>query len=421
MTTQNSLPSADNVTRVVLDNGLTVLVRENRSSPVVVLEGALPTGSMHDPIGKTGLSSMVAAILTRGSQHYDYTTFNETIESIGANLTISSEIEQMNVGVTCLSEDFPTLLQVLADVMRNPTFPEDQLELVRRRRIVRLHEREQDTASMANLRFHETIYGDHPYGRAVSGYLETIPLLQRSDLVDFHRQHFTPNGAILVVAGDVQTNQALELLQTHLGGWQGTVPDRTLSPLPPFTSFERVLVPMQDKFQSDVVLGWRALERNHPDYYKLRVANCILGVFGMMGRLGEVVREQQGLAYYSYSNADGARLAGLWQAAAGVNPANVEQAIGSILTEFERLIHEPVSAQELADSQAYLTGAMPLVLETNSGVASVLLDMEWLGLGLDYLHHYPTFINSVTIEDVQQVAHSLLDPEHYALVVAGPE
>jgi zinc protease len=152
----------------------------------------------------------------------------------------------------------------------------------------------------------------------------------------------------------------------------------------------------------------------------VRVANTILGRFGMMGRLGEKVREEQGLAYYVYSSQDAGSMTGLWYAAAGVNPTNVEQAITSIQEEFARLAEERVNEEELADTQAYLTGVLPLQLETNDGVASTLLNIEWHGLGLDYLHRYNDLVYNVTAEDVQRVAQSYLRPDIYALSIAGP-
>jgi zinc protease len=139
-----------------------------------------------------------------------------------------------------------------------------------------------------------------------------------------------------------------------------------------------------------------------------------------MGRLGDKVREEEGLAYYVYSSQESGPNAGLWYAAAGVNPANVEQAITSIRREFARLAEEKVSDEELADTQAYLTGILPLQLETNEGVASTLLNMEWYQLGLDYLYRYNDLIYSVTADDVQRVAQSYLRADAYALSVAGP-
>jgi zinc protease len=154
---------------------------------------------------------------------------------------------------------------------------------------------------------------------------------------------------------------------------------------------------------------------------RARLANTVLGVFGMMGRLGDRVREEQGLAYYVYSKLDAGLGAGPWTAIAGVNPANVERAIEGILHEVRRLRDEPLPADELADSQSFLTGSMPLRLETNEGLASTLLDMERYGLGLDYLQRYPAMVQAVTTQDVQDIARQYLDPDVYVLAIAGPE
>ena len=178
---------------------------------------------------------------------------------------------------------------------------------------------------------------------------------------------------------------------------------------------------MPDKVQSDIVLGVPAVPRTHPDFDAIRVANSILGQFGMMGRLGEKVREEQGLAYYSYSACDTRRLAGSWNAIAGVNPANVDQAIESIRNEFARMADTPVDASELSDTQAYMTGIMPLALETNAGIAGNILTMEWEKLGLDYLERYSDVINGITVADVQRVAKQYLNADNYVQVVAGPE
>jgi zinc protease len=168
------------------------------------------------------------------------------------------------------------------------------------------------------------------------------------------------------------------------------------------------------------MLGWPGLARNDPDFLKARLTNTVLGVFGMMGRLGTSVRVEQGLAYYVYSRLEAGLGAGPWLAHAGVNPANVEQAIDGILHEVRRLRDEPVPADELSDSQSYLTGIMPLQLETNEGVASVILDMERYQLGLDYLEHYADLVYEVTVSDLQEMAQTYLDPEHYVLAIAGP-
>lgn len=420
-TQDSSLPDATNVTRVVLPNGLTILVRENHTTPVAVLQGAIPAGVLHDTPEEAGLAAFVASMLTRGSEHYDFASFNETIESVGGNLTVSADTHSTDVSITCLSEDFAQLIAVLADIVQRPAFPTDHVERLRRQRLVRLQERDQDTANVANLRFYEALYGrEHPYGRATSGYTETVRSLTRDDLVSFHQRHFTPHGAIFAIAGAVETSSVIGLLEQQFGEWQGA---RALQDVPALThhrSAERIVVPMPGKVQADFVTGAYAVARSHPDYYALRVANCILGQFGMMGRLGANVRDDQGLAYYCYSALMAERGGGVWMAAAGVNPEDLEQAVSSVLAEFARLGDEAVDAAELEDSQAYLTGVIPLTLETNDGVASSLLSIEWHELGLDYLHRYPDLIFNVTAADVQRVARTYLRPEQCVTVTAGP-
>ncbi len=177
---------------------------------------------------------------------------------------------------------------------------------------------------------------------------------------------------------------------------------------------------VEGKTQSDVVLGWLGMTRTDPDYMKAGLANNILGVFGMMGRLGDNLRDRQGLAYYVYSRLEAGLGAGPWAAVAGVNPANVQRTVDGIRGEVRRLRQEPVSADDLANSQLSLTGSLPLRLETNEGVAGALLDMERYGLGLDYLQRYAGLVNAVTVQDVQEMAQKYLDPDVYVLAVAGP-
>jgi len=420
---QRAVPGPEDVTRVTLDNGMVLLVRENHAAPVVVVEGLLPVGSIHEPASHAGLASFVSSMLMRGSEHYSFDEFNDIIEGVGANLSVSAGDHATSFGSNCLAEDFPVMLRILADTLRRPLFPAEHISRVRSQKLVNIQERDQDTQQVANLRFYETIYGDHPYGRATSGYVETVGSIEREDLLGFHARRFAPSGGVIVVSGDVAAQTAVELVRAEFEDWKGAVPAtdaRTVAPVPVRDNGNRLFYPMPGKYQSDIVLGCRAIERSHPDYYAVRVANTILGLFGMMGRLGETIREEQGLAYYAYSSQDANLAAGVWYAAAGVNPNHVEQTVESILAEFARLGSEPVTEEELADSQAFMTGVLPLTLETNEGVANTLLNMEWHGLGLDYIQRYSDIIYGVGAADVQRVAATYLTAERCSAVVAGP-
>ena len=414
----------DTIQRLQTANGITVLVRPNSSAPVAVLEGCLRAGSVDEPAEKAGLASFTASLLSRGSANYDFDRYNEAVESVGASISVGGGTHVTSFGSESLVEDFALMVEILADILRRPTFPPVHVERARGQRLVRLQEREQSTRSVSYRRFNEMIYGDHPYALSTSGYIETVGEISRADVVDFHAQYYRPSQAIIVVSGDVEPGDVMALLETHFGDWESgeplPAPADSIPPVARANGIQRKAVDMPGKVQTDVVLGCLSIARTDPDYYAAQVANNILGQFGMMGRLGENVRERQGLAYYSYSVLDADIGVGPWVAFAGVNPQNVDQAVDSILHEFERMGQQPVSDEELSDSIANMTGTLPLRLETNDGVASILLDMEWLGLGLDYLQTYQERIRAITREDVQRVAAAYLRVDSYVLATAGP-
>jgi len=424
-----SVPGAQDIVRQELHNGMVLLVRENFSSPAVVVQGYLRTGALAEPTEKAGLAAFAAALLNRGTESRTSQQISETIEGLGASLDVSAGRHTTGFSTKSLVEDISTVLEVLADVLQRPTFPEEEIERVRMQWQADLQQRDHDTRRMAAMRFREMLYGGkgnrhgHPYGRSTIGYSDTIAAIRRQDTLDFHYQHYGPSGAVIVVVGAITADVAAELVQRYFLPWNGPKGDGTLAQEPPEVHLEgsqRQDVSMEGKTQSDIVMGWQGVARNDPDYYAAVLANTVLGRFGMYGRLGRNVREKQGLAYYCLSSLDAGIWAGPWYVFAGVNPANVDRALDSIREEVDRLLIEPVSEAELGDSKAYLTGSLPLRLETNEGVANTIVQMERYQLGLDYLHRYAGLIKTVAPADVQRVATRFLDAERYVLAVAGP-
>jgi zinc protease len=418
-----TVPGPEDIHRYVLPNGFVVLIRENHVSPSVVIEGYLPVGSVHEPTSLAGLASFVASMLMRGTETRTFAQINEEIEGVGASLSFGSGRHSTGFSGQCLSEDLELLIDILADVLQHPIFPPEHVERVRGQRLTALQERENDTRQMAGLAFREVAYPeDHPYRLATTGYPETIRAITREHLVDFYQRLYTPHGGAIAVVGAVNTANVVDLLTEKLGQWEPEAETVTnsVAPVPPLSEVRRKVIVMPGKSQTDLVLGVPGIARDHPDYHAAVLANTVLGVFGLMGRLGESVRERQGLAYYVYSALEVDKGPGPWVAIAGVDPANVERAIASIEEEIARMGSELVPEEELADSQAFLTGSLPLRLETNDGVAGAILDMEWYGLGLDYLQRYPQLICEVTSEQIRAVVARYLRPDAYALGIAGP-
>jgi zinc protease len=222
--------------------------------------------------------------------------------------------------------------------------------------------------------------------------------------------------------GDVTGQQVDQALEATLGQWQPghSPPDTTLPSPRPLAEPVRCLHPMENKSQADLVLGCMGPDRRVDDFYAAYVGNTILGQLGLGGRIGQSVRETEGMAYYASSSLQGGGGPAPWFAYAGVNPAAIDKATELILAEIRRFRKVPVTDMELADAKDYLTGVLPLQMEANEGVASILLDMHLYELGDDFIARYPDIINGVTKEEIQAAAQKYLSDEVYALSVAGP-
>lgn len=417
----NSLPGEDDITRVELPNGIVVLVRSNFNSPSIVLNGYLQVGSLFDPLEKLGLASFTADCLLLGTRTYDFNTIYDLLESAAASLSFDGGTHITSFGGRSLAEDFDMLCKIFASALREPTFPAEQVERKRAQVLTGLVLRSQDTAEMASLAFDEIVFAHHPYRFPEEGNIETVQQITLEDLVNFHRRHYGPRGMVIVVVGAIEPSVALSILSEHLADWQNPeqpVPPE-LPPLQPLTETVQRKVFIPGKSQVDLLIGSIGPKRNDPHYMSAAIGNNILGQFGLMGRIGDAVRERAGLAYYAYSNLSSGIGPGSWTVAAGVAPENVERAIAIIRQEIQRFVQEKVSDEELSDSQANFIGRLPLSLESNMGVAYALSNLERYGLGLNYYRQYADLVRSITAEQVLETAQMYLDPQRLAIAIAG--
>lgn len=425
MTTHDSthaIPGVDDIVRVELDNGMVVLTRPNFTSPAVVVTGMLRGGAILEPLEKAGLASFHSTMLMRGTTRHTFDELYEEIEGNGASLGFSATGHTLSFGSKSLAEDLPRMLALTVEVLREPAFPEPYVERVRGQLLTSLQIRAHNTRSMAGLKFLELAYPPgHPYRTSLSGYPETVAAITRDDLVEFQRT-VGPRGGIVCIVGAVTPDDAVSMVREAFEGWENPDQPET-GPAPDAPRLDEIrqdTVTIPGKSQADIVLGYPGPHRLAEDFQAARMANSILGVFGMYGRLGDSVRQAQGLAYYSYSTLTGGLGPGPWRVIAGVAPGNVERAVEIIRSEIRRIVEEPVSSDELEENKSFFKGQLVLGLETNEGVASSLSSMEFYGLGLDYLERYSDIIDAITVEDVQAAARRYLDPDAYALAVAGP-
>ena len=419
---KNSLPGPDDVHREVLSNGITVLARSNFNSPSVVISGFFNAGALFDSDEKLGLADFVTSALMRGTKKRSFDEIYQALESVGASLGFNTGVHRSGFHGRSLAEDLPLLLSLLAESLTQPTFPKAEIEKLRSQMLTGLAIRAQDTGDMASLLFDQILFKDHPYSRPEDGFTETIQRITREDLAKFQRETYGPRGMAIVVVGGVKPEEVVRQVQRALGGWQ--VKGQKDSPeLPSLKTLKKTVSKIHKiagKSQSDLVVGTNGPKRKDPEFMSALVGNNILGQFGMMGRIGEVVREKSGLAYYAGSSLNAGLGPGSWEVSAGINPQNVKKATELIISELKRFVDSGVTADELADTQANFVGRLPLSLESNGGVANALLNIERYDLGLDYYRRYEDLVREVTPENVLSAARKFVDPDTLAIAVAGP-
>lgn len=410
--------------RRVLQNGAVVLVQGTEIHPAVTVHAALEAGSAYDPSRHLGLASFVARLLDRGTERWTADELARALDDRGVALSLGATRHLISVTCTCLAEDLEAVITILGDVIRRPVFPPDQVELRRIEILTSLRQDEDNPAAMASEAMMALVYpGGHPYGRPVDGTVASVEAISRDDLVGFHRAHAAPQGFRLVMVGDVDPGRALDLGEAVFGDWEARPAPRLV--LPALDSAPRARATayrtVPGKAQSDIAYGFRTIPRHDPRYYAMLVMNNVLGQYGLGGRLGENIRERQGMAYYAYSSFDANIAEGPLVIRAGVNPQDVPRALDSIDDEVGRMGREGISAEELEDARRYLVGSIPRMLETNADIASFLDYAEAFRLGLDYDRRLPGLLESVSRDDVAEVAATFLKPEEAAVAVAGPQ
>jgi zinc protease len=417
-----TLPGPETILRRDLSNGITVLARENFSSPAVVVTGYLWAGAMDEPHSKAGLAQLTAQALMWGTQKRHSQDIFESIESIGARLNFGAGTHTTSFQGKALVEDLGLILDLLSDVVQDPVFPKSPVDRLKAQQLTGIAIRDQDTGAQAQLAFDELVYVEHPYSIPSSGYRDTVSGIEPADLKAFHDHHFGPQEMVIAIVGALEAEAALAAIENSLGSWNN--PNKRerseLPPVRPLTETLRRNVALEGKTQCDLVVGVPGPSRYDERYLAASLGNNILGRFGLFGRIGDVVREAEGLAYYAYSSLSGGPGPGPWQVNAGVNPVNVDKAISLILSEIKGFITEQVTSEELLENQANYVGRLPLQLESNEGVAGALVHMERYQLGLDYLQRYPEMITAITRAEILKVAQQYLDADQVAIGVAGP-
>src|SRR5262245_55303380 len=405
-------------TRFALPNGVVVLVAERPGIPIVIVHASVEAGAVLDSEAKVGVANLTAELLTRGSATRSPLEIDRAIEFVGGSLEGDGGRESSELVLSVLRKDLGLGLDLMADALLQPAFPQAELERKRDEILASVRQSEDDPGTVAARALRRLVFPGRPYGRPVDGTEATLRAITREDVVAFHRAAYRPERTVIAVAGDVTAAAVRAELAARLGAWSaaGTAP--AMPGPPPLGQASRTESVQRSLTQATILLGQATVNRKHPDFYPLLVASQILGG-GSSSRLYTRVREERGLAYNVYAQFAPSRLAGLFLVELQSENTRVREALTVVREELVRLRRERVSEDELARARSYLTGSFPLRMGTASDVADLLVGIERFDLGLDYPARFRQGVAAVTADDVLRAVRTHWNPDAMSLALVG--
>jgi zinc protease len=401
-----------------LPNGLQVVLVTQNEQPAVSVRMLVRAGAAQDPKGKMGLAMLTASLLDQGAGNRTAEQIADSIDFVGGILGTGAGTDLTYVNTVVMKDSLSLGLQLMADVVRRPTFAAEEIERQRQQAISGLSVAAEDPDNLASQVIDRLIYGFHPYGLPGSGTPGSLASLTREDIVDYHRRFFVPNNALVAIVGDVAPDEAMAGVQQAFGDWkpQDVPPFQPIEP--PQPTKRVIVIDKPDAVQTEIRVGQLGIARRHDDYLAMDQTVKILGGEGA-NRLQQVLRSQRGLTYGASADLDTYKATGGIVAETDTRSDATAEVLRLTVDEFYKLQRERVHEGELEGAQAYLAGHFPLTIETPDAIATQVLNQLFYELPLEELQTYPERVKSVTPDDVQRVARNYLRPDRLSVVLVG--
>lgn len=404
-----------------LKNGLRVIVVESANMPLVTSTLMIKSGGEVDPANLSGLADMTADLLTKGTKTRSAPEIAQAVEALGGELNSGAGWDSSFISVNVASPKISQAMDILADVVRNPTFKDEEVERLRQQNLDSLQQAMANPGTVASYVASRVVFGDDAYGHPLAGTPESIQRAKRDDIVALHDKYYRPDNAVLVFAGDIKAADAFKLAERLFGDWAKpsaalSAPEMKSNAMS--ASSRVVVVDMPDAGQAAVVLARRGLKRTDPEYFRGIVANSVLGG-GYSARLNQEIRIKRGLSYGAGSSLSARRDVGAFTASAQTKNESGAVVAGLLMGELTRLANEPIADTELTPRKAVLTGNFGRNLETTGGLATQVASLALYGLSLDEINNYIKNVQGVSAGDVQKFAGSRIDAKGANLIIVG--
>jgi zinc protease len=404
-----------------LPNGLRVIVIERRESPLISAQLLIKNGGEVDPPELPGIADMTASLLTKGTQTRDATKIAQEIESLGGSLDSGARWDSSYANVSVMSSKISQAIEILADVVRHPTFKSEEVERLRQQYLDNVTLEMGEPSSIARFVAARVVFGESPYGHPISGTAESLTHISAADITKMHSRFYRPDNAILVIGGDISAKEGIALATKYFGDWQ-----KPSTPMPALSAAIQnadiktgriVVIDKPDAGQAAVFLARTGINRKDPDYFRGIVSNSVLS--GYSGRLNQEIRIKRGLSYGAASNLDTRRDVGPFVASAQTKNESGAQVADLLLGEISRLSSSPPVDLELTPRKAVLIGNFSRNLETAGGLVGQIGSLALYGLGLDEINRYINNVQAITTADIQKFAGTRLDAKTSNIIIVG--
>ena len=401
-----------------LANGLQVVLVSQNEQPSLSVRLIIKAGAAQDPKNKLGVAMLTATLLDQGAGTRNAEQIADTIDFIGGVLGTGAGSDLSFVNAIVMKDSYEVALELMSDVVQRPTFAQEEIDRQRQQALSALKVSAEDPDSIASQVIDRLIYGFHPYGLPGNGTAESLASLTRADFVEFHRNYFVPNNALIAVVGDIDPNEAMKGLEKHFGGWKpGIVPTANVTE-PPDATKRVIVIDKKDAVQTEIRVGHIAIPRKHNDFEAIDQAVKILGGEGA-NRLQQVLRSQRQLTYGASADLNTFKMAGAVIAETDTQTSKTAEALRVVVDEFSRLQRERVYDEELRGAQDYMVGHFPLTIEVPDAIATQVLNQLFYELPVEDLPRYRERVLRVTPDEIQRVARWFIRPAQLSVVLVG--
>jgi zinc protease len=406
--------------RHTLGNGLTVILIEYRKVPLINLRLMVKSGSADDPDDLPGVADLTASLLREGTESRTSVQISEAIDFLGGSLSAGAGLDYSAVSLEVMKPDVDAGLDLFADVILRPSFPEEEIARERKQRIAGIDALKEDPSALASLMFRKAVFGDHPYGSQTTGTKASLGAITREHLTGFHGLAFVPNNAVLVAIGDLDSKEMLSKLTAAFGGWtRGEIRKRGLSTPPMRKGRTVVVVNKPDATQTQIRVGNTGIAAASMDFFPVIVGNVVFGG-GFTSRLVDELRVKRSLTYGASSGFSTNLAGGLFGISTFTKTETTEETVGVVLEELRKFRDSGATEEEVEKARNYLSGSFARSLQSGAAIASRITDMELYGMPENYLEEYIVRIQNVGPLDVARIAKERFHQDDRVIVLLGP-